>query len=89
MTKSRNARSYVKAMLKYRKVRARLDVKLAKLKPLEDQVEAANQVCRAKYLRLSGGQIAEADRLLSAADADVLALLAKPCKSSKTEDKET
>lgn len=65
ISKSRNVSGYVKAALKYR--------------VLHEKTQRALADMLVKLGRLSGGQKAEADRLL-AMDPATLACLAKPCK---------
>lgn len=78
LSKSRNVRSYVKAVLKERKAKAALDKLEPRWRRLTNNhfVTMTDAIDRRK--KLSGGQMAEADRLL-AMDPAVLALMAKPC----------
>lgn len=66
ISKSRKVAGYVKALLKHRKLQARLDAKMAKLNSLEDKVERAGVEARNKLGKLNGGQIAEAKRIVEA-----------------------
>jgi hypothetical protein len=65
-SKSRKVNGYVKAVLRYRKLQAKLDLKMAALNPLEAQTAHAKNDATARYGMLNGGQLAEANRMLGA-----------------------
>ena len=61
---SRHVQGYVKAIMRRDKLQARLQAKLDKLEPLRRKVTAANVLAEARYSRMNGTQIAEANRIL-------------------------
>lgn len=65
---SRKVNGYVLAALRARKLRDRLNVKIAALKqsPLARKADQATAEATIRYGALTGGQIAEANRLLNA-----------------------
>jgi hypothetical protein len=65
----RKVHGYVKAMRRYRALSAKLDAKRALLDPLETRVDRACADAAARYGALTGGQIAEANRMLAAPPA--------------------
>lgn len=83
LSKSRNVRSYVRAVLKERSAKVALD----KLEPRWTRVQNRHMTAKMNVIdrrrKLSGGQMAEADRLL-AMDPALLALMAKPCARRAT-----
>lgn len=76
---TRKVRGYVKAELKRRKLDARYELKAAALRPLKFRLDVATADVARRKGRLSGGQMAAAERLL-AQDPALLEALAKPCK---------
>ena len=58
-------RGYVKAVLAHRRLKARLDAKLAALEPLQRRVRNAAEEVKRREGRFRGGQHAAAERLLA------------------------
>lgn len=69
VSKSTNVCGYVKAERRRRALAARLVVAESRLEPLRRQVTEAGAVSQAKYVKLTGGQIGEARRILDAPEA--------------------
>jgi len=65
-SQSKNVNGYVKAERRRRALAAKLAAKELALEPLRRQVLLAQAAARLKYSRLTGGQLAEASRLLEA-----------------------
>jgi hypothetical protein len=64
VSKSRNVCGYIKAHARHEKLLARMVAAEEKLRPLKTLREAAWLDMRQRRLRLTGGQAAEADRIL-------------------------
>ncbi len=66
MTKSKSwkVNAYVKANLRHQKLRARLRAKEDALRPLKHAVEVSTRDCIERWAALTGGQAAEAQRIL-------------------------
>jgi hypothetical protein len=63
---SRNVNAYLKRARKAHALQARLEARHAKCVPLEDAAEAATGAAVVAWRKLTGGQMAEATRLLGA-----------------------
>ena len=82
-SKSRNVRAYVKQSLKVRKLSGRIAAHMARVAPLQAACNKAKAEALVRKAKLTGSQIAEAERLLRALDAvnaEVADMLATPCK---------
>ncbi len=64
VSKSRNVCGYVKAMRRYTRLRSRLQDRESALLPLRRKVEAMHAEVLLRRGRLTGSQLAEADRIL-------------------------
>ncbi len=72
VSKSRNVCGYVKANLKHQKLAAKLKAKEERLRPLKNDTEAALVDAIQRWGKLTGGQQAEAKRIINNALAEVL-----------------
>lgn len=66
-SQSRNVNGYVTAELRRRQFAARLEAKERALDPLRVKVRDADTAAKIRYRKLTGGQLAEARRILDAA----------------------
>ena len=65
-SQSRNVNGYVTAELRRRQLVAKLDAKERALDPLRVKLRDADTAAKVRYRKLTGGQLAEARRLLDA-----------------------
>lgn len=70
-TRSRNVNGYVTAELRRRQLAARLEAKERALDSLRVKVRDADTAAKIRYRKLTGGQLAEARRILEGAAAFV------------------
>jgi hypothetical protein len=63
-SKSRNVNGYVRAVRSFQVLDVRIQAKEAELEPLRRRLALALEATRARYGRLTGGQLAEAQRIL-------------------------
>jgi hypothetical protein len=70
-SQSRNVNGYVTAELRRRKVAGILDAKERALDPLRVKLRDADTAAKIRYRKLTGGQLAEARRILDAETAAV------------------
>lgn len=66
-SQSRNVNGYVTAELRRRKLAAQLEAKERALDALRMKVRDADTAAKIRYRKLTGGQLAEARRILDAA----------------------
>ena len=70
VSNSRKVNGYVKAFLRHQKLSARLQKAWGRLEPLKRKVDQANVACFERRGALTGGQLAEANKLLEGTDND-------------------
>lgn len=68
ISKSRKVNGYVKAVQRQEALLAKLAARLEELRPLQDKVAAARVEVNDRRQALTGGQLGEAGRMLSAAE---------------------
>jgi hypothetical protein len=73
-SQSRNVNGYVTAELRRRQLVAKLDAKERALDPLRVKLRDADTAARIRFRKLTGGQLAEARRLLEATAGSDLAI---------------
>ncbi len=73
-SQSRNVNGYVTAELRRRRLAGQLEAKERALDPLRVKVRDADTAAKIRYRKLTGGQLAEARRILAADPAITAAL---------------
>jgi len=64
ISKSRNVNGYVRAVLAHEKLEDKLAAKLLALEPLQRKTSEARTQSKLRWVKLTGGQMGEAQRIL-------------------------